>query len=1040
MNTLNYSIASSLEYLQYAVVTIQSISSHDLSFEKNVFIPCLTEEYSKYKEFLNDFSFDNTNVIIIPIDRKLFSINLDKKYPLVLHSSLLLHLILPETIDRVISLEVDTLVDGDISDFYFLDFNNKILMGVVGGIPDGTQYHSDRIKFFDDIKIDDSSVKVRYLNHGVILINLKKMRSVVNSLDYYSQFQTTPMINSSELLLNAAFRKDIQFVNPMMYGYRTEWCQEYSTMNLTDHPRIIHFVNSYASCFFKKPWEIIPSPSFPYLGIGYDKNNAFVLDIYRTNCIWWKYAAKLGNYPILFDAANKRLSFFNTTILPYVKKQYFSDKSVVEINSYLSNEENQYYPTARNAVIFHDGIGVDSNLNLAIEWASKAYCINNVLGKTPLLRYLKERGSPDDLLKIQIIKVLNPIPLTSDCMTSSVNLHCLLDRCLSDLNKYKPNESIRKQLFEMWNNPLIDVTDYLQQLVRHISNYNSDALLFLIKTFSYGKGVIPDYASALRWISIISKCFDTWDDIILDVPVNSRHLLDLFISVPDYFNYIDLLIIHSKYVYADYPDEIVRLMNLLLLRNRSEDLLEIIKLLDSSSDYSLLFPRGFLITNKEAHVPGFNSKKISFNTDFYINYDRCLNVDLSIDRNAFVCVIGEPIDLNKNTGKSAISNRLLKKLLQDSEKLLRYTDLLAGSYIILYGIENQINIITDATGGKSCYYNISDSLCISSHYFFNRLFSFSNISESFKKWIFAVNKPWSLPGAITPYDSIVQLLPNHVLEVTSKKITRFWPYESAKVVDIEEYVKVAVPLLKKQAAYIHDNYNMILPITGGRSSRVTLSAFKDYSSDIKCFTFSANHAFLKENNDKDIKIASKIAKDNNLNYEVVARNGTVIDVARKILRFYGPLDLNGVALKQHYPSAEVSVRSSLLEIVRIPHWNNKNDAFKDGHISSENMMLFTFWKGNDLARQYFDQYIVQQEFTDEKILGYNPEALFYWESQAPVFDNMFTLEENVQVDVLMLFNCRKLLDLGIRIKPDQLYDKFVKRLVSEMWPELNDYE
>ena len=90
-------------------------------------------------------------------------------YSIAMYFRIFAHLLLPESIDRILYLDADIIVKNDITSFYARDFEDKYM--IVN--KDKNADREDVAKHKEELGI---SQKHKYFNSGVLLMNLKKMR------------------------------------------------------------------------------------------------------------------------------------------------------------------------------------------------------------------------------------------------------------------------------------------------------------------------------------------------------------------------------------------------------------------------------------------------------------------------------------------------------------------------------------------------------------------------------------------------------------------------------------------------------------------------------------------------------------------------------------------------------------------------------------------------------------------------------------------------------------------------------------------------
>lgn len=139
--------------------------------------------------------------------------NMNSRYTYMTMMRAVLSKILPVSLDRVLSLDVDTIVDKDISDLWNLPIDEYYFAGV-------HEWHTTTEKFL-------------YVNAGVVLFNLKKMRD--GKTDELIQILNTRKYGWVEQdALNI-------FCQGYIYDMPPEYNQHYYSPKV-DIPKIIHHI------------------------------------------------------------------------------------------------------------------------------------------------------------------------------------------------------------------------------------------------------------------------------------------------------------------------------------------------------------------------------------------------------------------------------------------------------------------------------------------------------------------------------------------------------------------------------------------------------------------------------------------------------------------------------------------------------------------------------------------------------------------------------------------------------------------------------
>ena len=207
---MNILLSCDEKYLKYVYVLLESLFDNN-TVPMHVFLIYKDTGSGKFEQLKNfvESRGDHTIEICDTGHINIETLRTNHHFPLECYYTLFPQLYLPEELDRILYLDVDTIVDREITDFYSSDFedNHLIACGQSRGFkktaemaPPGT---------------------FGYFNSGVILYNLEKMRKEV-PFEYYDY-----VLNNSEEfffdqgMLNHLFYKDTKYEETLLYNFRS---------------------------------------------------------------------------------------------------------------------------------------------------------------------------------------------------------------------------------------------------------------------------------------------------------------------------------------------------------------------------------------------------------------------------------------------------------------------------------------------------------------------------------------------------------------------------------------------------------------------------------------------------------------------------------------------------------------------------------------------------------------------------------------------------------------------------------------------------
>lgn len=145
---------------------------------------------------------------------------------------------LPESVDRILYLDVDVIVDKNLSELYNMDFEDNMYIACrdLSGIKDNEQ---------ERLGLDK---EYQYVNSGVLLINVRKLREKydINTLLSFIENNKSKLVYPDQDILNLFFYKEIKLISNK-YNYVIK-----DVAHLTENIDEI-CIYHYAGC--EKPWK-----------------------------------------------------------------------------------------------------------------------------------------------------------------------------------------------------------------------------------------------------------------------------------------------------------------------------------------------------------------------------------------------------------------------------------------------------------------------------------------------------------------------------------------------------------------------------------------------------------------------------------------------------------------------------------------------------------------------------------------------------------------------------------------------------------------
>lgn len=158
--------------------------------------------------------------------------------------------LLPETEERVLYLDPDILIRGPIASFYQMDFKGKQIVGV--------EDYAIKHMLFKQKEVIGFSKEDTYINSGVILFNLEKMRQCFSLEDFIGLLvQYKDIISYPDQDLINLYFKDDMTVGERIYNFNTGYgsiggmiAYALGLEKESVEPVIVHYMGK------SKPWQV----------------------------------------------------------------------------------------------------------------------------------------------------------------------------------------------------------------------------------------------------------------------------------------------------------------------------------------------------------------------------------------------------------------------------------------------------------------------------------------------------------------------------------------------------------------------------------------------------------------------------------------------------------------------------------------------------------------------------------------------------------------------------------------------------------------
>lgn len=460
----------------------------------------------------------------------------------------------------------------------------------------------------------------------------------------------------------------------------------------------------------------------------------------------------------------------------------------------------------------------------------------------------------------------------------------------------------------------------------------------------------------------------------------------------------------------------------------------------SMIDSNLLFRRQFVLTDRPCPDLAHWTQRAFDTRRLYVHPDVELTAATS-HRNASAVLIGYALD----PAHPERSNRdVLDDLLTCVDgpgQVARYLRRLSGRFVLVITLGDDTLAFHDPCGLRSVFYVQRDGrLHLGSQPSILqravrlegtktlRLYQRSQYSRRLEAW---------LPAGCGLYKGVGQLLPNHFLRLSTATQQRYWPDRPIVRRNADEAAVEAANLLRRVVLAARARFELALPLTAGRDSRLILAACRDIAQEVFYYTLQYRELVPSS---WDIAVPAKLLRSLGLGHHVIDCRQPIdpafaeVYAASNALAQVDDWGTIASAMRSAYPDRRVCLKGNCAEICRCAYYKTGKHA----PITNASDLVSRIAGGNELpfVLEQMDGWFSQAQ-PAAKAAGMDILDLFYWEHRMGSWQAQSQREWDLVQETFSPFNHRQLLEtmlgvpVGSRCAPDYaLYH----RMFQALWP------
>lgn len=277
---MNIMISINREYIGYACIMLMSLKQHHKGIMLHVYI--LHNELEEADFLQMDEIIGSEGIELIPVfipegTVREFQIG---NWPEAAAYRLLAADLFAGSLERILHLDVDILITGDISEFYNMPFEENYLAACEDFLTE--EIRRKKCREFGRNK------DTRFFNSGVLLFNIPKLAADGFYYHVYAEilgrYPNIPIEYPDQDMLNLLFNEKTKFADRVKYNYAPFFYkindkEHYydSKEELEDNCHIIHMIRG------SKPWENMSKMAADELWWEYAKRTPFYLTMKKAH-------------------------------------------------------------------------------------------------------------------------------------------------------------------------------------------------------------------------------------------------------------------------------------------------------------------------------------------------------------------------------------------------------------------------------------------------------------------------------------------------------------------------------------------------------------------------------------------------------------------------------------------------------------------------------------------------------------------------------------------------------------------------------------
>lgn len=227
---MNIFVSLDSNYIHPLCVMLSSLAETNASNSFNLYVAYSSLTEDDFLRMEKSIGSLNAKIHRVPVDENIFAgAPVLDRLSKATYYRLLIGEILPESVDRLLYLDPDIVINGDLTDFYNTDLGDKVIAGCTH------LYGFNKWVNFARLGIRKKN-RTCYVNAGVLLIDLKKWRKAVtvSSILGFIQKNIKILFLADQDVINVLFADKLMHVDERLYNLDEKTFRYFSEKSSAD--------------------------------------------------------------------------------------------------------------------------------------------------------------------------------------------------------------------------------------------------------------------------------------------------------------------------------------------------------------------------------------------------------------------------------------------------------------------------------------------------------------------------------------------------------------------------------------------------------------------------------------------------------------------------------------------------------------------------------------------------------------------------------------------------------------------------------------